>query len=298
MTTRALISGAWLGLLALWSVPALAQGERPLRGAAIQIKELRLDADARSTDVRGLALEFRYRVGRVETDKALFLVARLTDERGRRVASAVDDWSFRDRDMNLHGKTQLLTVPRYSWHRGTIFVPFYAMKLAPGPHRLSLSFEGVSDVRACKSGGQPDRIEVIGAEGAAVDLVKPPYRMVRMMVRRIEVVEKNTDAVFASRLSRPDLAWRAFFQLDLHKGKVHSSSTRDNSFRGAWNQYTEPFPFSEGDRLTLTVIDRDVMSHDLLGRFRLTLDQLTREGGLTLDGGSVTELVLGPSKVR
>lgn len=301
MMTRAIQRRHWLGALAFlalstWLAPAQAE-DAPLRGAAIQLKELRIDAEARSTDVRGVSVDFQYRVGRVSADKALFLIAHFADERGHKVVSAVSDWAFRDQQMDLHGKTQLLTVPRYSWQHASLFVPFYAMKLAPGPHRLTLSFEGVSPAQSCKSGGQSRRIEVQGGQGAAVELVKPPFKMVQLLVQRVEVVEESTDPPIPPRKARPDLAWKAFFQLDLHKGKVHSSETYDDRFVGTWKLYSTPFPFSEGDKLTLTVIDRDLLSHDLLGSFSLSLDDLIRAGRTPLSGGSVKRLILGPTKI-
>lgn len=290
-----------LVLVTCASASAAGQEEPPPLGrAAIQIDRVEVDPAARSGDVRGVSVSFRYRVGRVDTDKALFLLAFFDEVRGLRVKSAVSDWAYRDRRMNLHGKTQLLTVPRFTWHEGSLFVPFYAMKLAPGPHRFALSFEGVSDTRACQTGGRPQKLEVRGGRDVVVDTVKPPYKMVQLLVSRVHVVEKATDALFPSRRARPDLAWKAFFQIELHKGIVHSSPTRDDSYTGAWTVYTDPFPFSEGDQLTLDIIDRDVLSHDLLGRFGFSLEDLTSRGDKTLPlhRDAVTSLVLGPMKIR
>lgn len=272
----------------------------PIGGAAIQVDRVQVDPDSRSGDVRGISVSFRYRVGRVDTENALFLLAFFDEVRGLRVKSAVDDWTYRDRRMNLHGKTQLITVPRHTWREGSVFVPFYAMKLAPGRHSLALSFEGVSDVRACQSGGRPSRLEVRGGRGVVIDVVKPPFRTVQLLVRRVNVVEKATDTAFSARRARPDLAWKAFFQIELNKGIVHSSATRDDCYSGTWSQYTDPFPFSEGDRLTLDVIDRDLMSHDLLGHFTFTLEDLVGRAATTppLADGAVTSLLLAPAKLR
>lgn len=274
--------------------------DSPIRGADIQLKSIEIDADSRNRDVRGITISFRYRVGRVDTDKALFLLAFLDEGHGQLVKSTVEDWAFRDKLMNLHGKTQLLTVPRYTWQEGSLFVPFYAIKLPEGRHRLTLDFAGVTKTQSCTSGRRPQKLEVIGGEDAHVEFVKPPHKMVKLAVKRVEVVEKATDGLGATRRGRPDLAWKAFFQLGLHKGKVHSSKTRDDSYVGTWERRSGPFPFSEGDKLTVTIIDRDVLSHDLMGSFNFTLDELigATRSAEPLSGGAVERLVLGNVEIR
>ncbi len=272
----------------------------PIRGADIQLKAIKVDPDSRDTDVRGITISFQYRVGRVDTDKALFLLAFLDEGYDEHVKSTVEDWAFRDKQMNLHGKTQLLTVPRFTWQRGSLFVPFYAIKLPAGRHRLTIDFSAVSDTRSCTSGRRPQKLKVIGGEDVHIEFVKPPHKMVQIVVRRVEVVEKATDGLGATRRGRPDLAWKAFFQLGLHKGKVHSSKTRDDSYVGTWTRKSDPFPFSEGDKLTLSIIDRDVLSHDLLGSYTFTPDELIEapRSARPLKNGAVERLELGAILVR
>ena len=84
---------------------------------------------------------------------------------------------------------------------------------------------------------------------------------------------------------------------------MHSSSTHDDTYSASWKRYSPPFPFSQGDRLTIAVLDQDVMSHDRLGSVSLTLEDLQKHGGgaaplAASSKGSITSLVFGALKLR
>lgn len=275
-------------------------------GAAVEIDELRLDPDARLEDALGLSIAFRYRVGTVEADKALYLVARL-GEGGARVKALVESASLRDRnDGSLHGKRQLVTVPRGTWREASTFVPFYAMKLSAGQHRLDVKLEAVSSPGSCKTGERPHLIPIVGDESAQVAITKPPYKMIELLVRRIRVDDLAADASIWPWRARPDLRWRLRIQAGAG-GVMHSSEVRDDVREATWTKHSRPFPLSQGDLLTISALDRDVMGHDELGRVKVSLDELLALGQSThlqgrLDGGAggpkVLDLELGPVKAR
>lgn len=277
-----------------------SQEQAPYLGAAIEVQGLVVDSDTRAGDARGLKLSFRYRVGRVASDNALHIVGYFTSKRGQKVRALVEDKAYRDRDGFLHGKEQLLTVPRNVWKQGSLFIPFYAMDLAEGRHALSLHFTALSDTGSCKAGRPPRAVKVIGQTSVALELTKPPFKLVQMLVRHVTVAEEPTDvSLFRPRKRRPDLTWRLQFR-DGQEGVIHSSKVRDDTYDARWTQYTSEFPFSRGDRLTLTVLDEDVMSHDQLGSIKLTLDQLLEHGksSTPLKVGTSSKVTLGQVKIR
>jgi hypothetical protein len=269
-------------------------------GAAVEVGELTIDSNSRLVDARGIKVAFRYRVGRVAGDKALHLVAHVANESGHKVRALVQDKAYRDRDGFLHGKSQLLAVPRNTWRQGSLFVPFYAMYLGAGRHRLSLQMSALSDTGSCTSGRPPRAIKVIGQTSASMDLTKPPYKLVQVLVRHVTVAEEPTDfSLFRPRKRRPDLMWRIHITTD-HDGVIHRSDVRDDTYDARWYHYAPEFPLSQGDRLTLSVLDEDVTSDDNLGSIKLTLDQLLEHVGRTspLKVGSSTNALLGQVKVR
>jgi hypothetical protein len=266
---------------------------------SIEIRRLTVDGDARLEDVRGVGIGLEYRVGSVEVDKALFLVARVSVG-GRKVGSLVSNVAYRDgNDGSLHSKKQLVTVPRRAWRQTSLFVPFYAMKLAAGPHELGVDLEAVSDPGQCKTGERPEIVRIVGERSAAVSITKPPYELVQILVRRVDVAEEAADSSIWPWRTRPDLAWRARLQAGAG-GVLFTSEVRDDTYSASWSQYSPEFPLSQGDRLTLSVIDRDVMGHDTLGSVKLTLDDVLGrgEGATSLSAGKVSSIVLGRVKVR
>lgn len=280
---------------------ASARGEQSERiGTGMEVRQLQVEPDLRFEDARGIKLSFRYRVGRVAANKALFMVARVTTAGDQKIRSLVESAVYRDRDGFVHGKKQLVTVPRFTWREETIFIPYYTMKLPPGRQGVKVQLEAVSDAGSCKTGELPEKVAILGEDRAQVTIDKPEYKMIQLLVRRIAVKHLATDAALILRYKRrPDLQWRARFRAGAG-GVVHNSDTRDNVWQGRWRQYTDPFPFSRGDRLTLTVFDEDFMGDDEMGRFSLTLEEIEQLGSrpAPLSAGRVVALELAPVKVR
>lgn len=296
------------GALALALAAALpagrARGEEPVTlGSAVELRDVAVDPDRRVGDVRGLGIDVRYRVGRVGAGSALFLVAHLETDGGRRVASLVKAAAVRDRDGLLHGKAQLLTVPRGTWRAASLFVPFFAMDLDAGPHRLALRFSALAATGACQAGRPPQRVKLLGETRVAAAFTRPRFARVRLLVRRIEVAPRATDVGLAgARRGRPDLRWQLGYRTTVVAapgqpgGEVvlYESEVRDNTFVGAWAEPSQPVPVSEGDRLTLEVVDRDLARDDRLGRVELSLDELLRPGPPpALADGAVRSIELG-----
>lgn len=292
-------------LAVAWRGARAEAGDEP-RGAAVEIRDLRLDPDARLEDARGLSIALRYRVGAVEADEALYLVARL-GEGGARVKALVESASLRDRsDGSLHAKRQLVTVPRGAWREASMFVPFYAMELAPGPHRLGVKLEAVRAPGSCKTGERPRLVPILGQGAAEVSITKPPYKMIQVLVRRVAVDDRAADASIWPWRARPDLRWRLRVQAGAG-GVMYSSEVRDDVRVATWTKHSRPFPLSQGDLLTISVLDQDVMGHDDLGHVKVSLDELLALGPAThlearvegeAAGPKVLDLELGPVTAR
>lgn len=294
---------AWLAILGTATVEGgvarAESGGMDTRGA-VEVRHLKIDTDHRLEDVRGLHIGLRYRVGAVEVEKALFLVARVFTSGGAKVKTLAKSAAFRDRnDGALHGKKQLTTVPRGAWRETSIFIPFYAMKLTPGVHKLGLRFEAVSDPGKCKFGERPRLVRIIGDNQTNVELTKPPYKLIQVLVSSTKVVEEAADVSLWPWRARPDLKWRLRFRAGAG-GVMHNSKVRDDTYSASWNQYSPEFPFSQGDLLSLSILDQDVMSHDELGILKLSLDDLIklRSHPHPLKAGKISSLVLGSIKLR
>jgi hypothetical protein len=297
------------GVLALALAAALlegrARGEDEVRlGSAVELRDVSVDPDRRVGDVRGLGVDVRYRVGRVGVDSALFLVAHLEGEGGRRVASLVKSAAVRDRDGLLHGKAQLLTVPRNTWRAASLFVPFFAMDLGAGPQRLTLRFSALANTGACQAGRPPQRVKLLGETSVAAAFTRPPFARVKLLARRVEVAPEATDLGFpGSRRRRPDLRWRLGYRTAAGAGPagevvLYESEVRDDTFAGAWAEPSPPVPVSQGDRLTLSVVDRDLARDDRLGQVELSLDDLLGpRPPPALASGALRAVELGPVEV-
>ncbi len=297
LTVWWLLSGL-LGASLLVAAPTRAEQVRYL-GAAIEVRDATIEPNSSLGGARGLTVSFRYRVGRITMDKALYLVAHFSTAQGKKVGALVRNKAFRDREGSLHGKTQLVTVPRNSWRKASLFVPFYAMKLAAGEHHLSVHLSALSDTGACKSGRPPRPVKVIGEARAKVSMTKPPYKFIELLVRQVQVATEATDvSLFRARKARPDLQWRVGFA-ESAGGILHTSKTRDDTYLANWTEYTTPFPLSEGDRVTISVLDRDVVSHDHLGSVTVSLKELVQRGpsSAPLKNSNVHRLILGSVKV-
>lgn len=301
---RSCTTGVLVVALAAALLEGRARGEEagPL-GSAVELRDVAVDPDRRVGDVRGLGVDVRYRVGRVGVDSALFLVAHLEAEGGRRVASLVKSAAVRDRDGLLHGKAQLLTVPRNAWREASLFVPFFAMDLAAGPQELALRFSALANTGACQSGRPPQRVKLLGETRVAAVFTKPAFARVRLLARRIEVAPEATDVGLpGARGGRPDLRWRLGYRTaGLGPGGevvLHESPVRSDTFIGAWAEPSPPVPVSQGDRLTLAVVDRDLARDDRLGEVALSLDELLGPGPPpALADGAVRAVELGPVEV-
>jgi len=271
-------------------------------GAAVEVRELKAATDQRRGGVLGVELAFRYRVGRVPTDRALYLVAHLATVEGSKVRALGPGKAYRDRDGSFHGKQQLLTVPRNTWKRSKLFMPYHAMALGAGPHRLSLELSALGDTGSCKAGRPPRMVKVIGDTRAPLSLTKPPYKLAQLLVSAVSVVEEPTDVtIFRSRRSRPDLTWRVRIGTGTDE-VVFTSDVRDNTYKGRWSSYTPEFPCSRGDAIVVDILDEDVMGHDQLGRLELGLDELLElgsdRGKTTRRAGKAEKIVFGELKVR
>jgi hypothetical protein len=284
------------------------------RDAAVEIDSLKVQVPARQGDSLGLALSFRYRVGRVDGEKPLFLGVTFnhrasgggdhvaTPNRGKgaahggaegathKVAAATTIDDFRDRDGLLHAKTQLLAIPRNRWREGSLFVPFFAMKLRPGAHQLTAQLSARSDAGACKAGSTPEPIRVLGDSSLNVAFTKPAAQTVRLKVTRAELPPTATD-IGPGQRSRPDIQWRLIIRGE-SAHLLHVSVPLRDRFAGHWSRPTPPFVWSQGDHPTLVVMDHDVVRHDLLGQVSLHYSLLKRlhAGPVELSGPGLPRL--------
>jgi hypothetical protein len=255
------------------------------------------DPNRRQGDVHGVLISFSYRAHLVGDDPAVVLEVRLRGAKGRPVRAAVASPALRDRSGHLRVTVSLEVSAGEGQSLAQAFVPFYAMDLDPGPHRLDL---GLKALGLTQAGLEQRPVEVRGGKAVAVTITKPPFRMAQLGVRRVEVEPDAYDAALARpRKARPDLAWRLSYK-GMLPGVVFTSRTQSDRYEATWQQQAPPFPFCEGDVLTLQILDADFVDHDVIASFPFTLEQLGQAGVADepLRRGKVRILELTPVTLR
>jgi hypothetical protein len=279
----------------------MAQGEPSLLPPeSINLRNISVRGRAKSGQVSGVEVSFQYAIKGGSDRADTYLIGRLIGPTG---VSLKANPVFRQLSDEGGALVSQRRLDSRSWglsKRGSFFFPYFAMDLPPGEHQAKVAFEGQVELQLGKT-RLPVPLE--GAIAQDVRFTKPPAKMVRLGVRRIEVAEGSYDTVIFARRSRarPDLAWYALFDLGrgVFGGTIHTSPSVQDSYRAAWDQATPTFPLSEGDRLTINVMDIDVAKNDLIARFDFSLDELEKAAaGQPLSSGRVLAFELGTVEVR
>lgn len=285
----------WGGLYDSVAQPAAA----PTGPVTVEVEEIIVNPDERLEDVRGLSIRLKCKTTGGGSDKSVALDARLSTTKGLPVSATVRRPMAYDGAGNVGFAQPFIVAGEGRSTSMPVFVPFFVMDLPPGPQQLrvhvkasgGVSSQVASVVIPTKVEGQVDRV---------IDFVKPPVRMVQVTVASVQVQADAYDASFLrSHKARPDLMWEAHFG-QRYIGRVHRSRIQNDTYIAAWQRGTGTFPFSEGDRLTISVFDADVASDDLIGAFSFSLEELERQArqNVPLSRGKVQQLLFGSIQVR
>jgi len=276
-------------------LPATVGGEdgdaaAEARHEAIEIDDLAIDPSALEDDLRGFRVGFRYRWTTGDPAALATVNIRFATTGGRPIRAAVDEMEYRDHGGRLRAQTEVTgNVSR--WIANEVFIPFYVVDLPAGQHQVTALIE----IEAESGTGQGREPTVVRSGGDAVAVIdKPPVTMVRVLVPRIEVSRGVYDPVILRpHKAAPELTW----SLRLGRGAghvVHQARFHWDTYEAEWDQPTPPFPWSEGDGMTVSVIDVDTLLSDVLGTFSFSYEDLCRRAAerVPLSRGRVSHLSL------
>ncbi len=256
----------------------------------ILVKNLTSKSDVRLRDVRGVEISFEYKIEGGSKRIDYYISSRLRGDDGAFVRTRSKAKMFSDTEGVVRSKAALDENNIGQWASAEIFFPFFSLDLQPGAHSTTAVFEGqyLLEIK-----GRPRLVKLVGSEPLAVDFVQPPFKNVTLKVNRIEVAEGSYDFTFGAkgRKRLPDLAWSLSYAARYH-AEIYRSSTARDTYTISWHETQRPFVFSDGDRLTLTVLDQDVASPDVIGRFTFSLEELQAavKAGQPLKRGKVVSL--------
>jgi hypothetical protein len=264
----------------------------------VEVTRIEVNPDRRLPDVRGVGIEVVYQLKAAAADEGVGFHVRVSDSKGQRLRATIEETFTTDGGFV---RPQPI-APSYGQATSStaLFVPYFLIDLPPGENQVKVTVEGAD--RFARGGGAPPPgpVKLSGVLEQTATIVKPPFRMVRLAVASVQVEPGGYDAaLFRPRKAMPDLMWEARFG-PRFMGRVYASRARDDTCAAAWDRGPAPFPFSEGDVLTLSVYDQDVASDDLLAEIPFTEDQLRAQArqNTPLARGKVLQLVLGLVDVR
>lgn len=267
----------------------------------VVVRDVRANPRAKNGDVYGVEVSFLSHVSGGSDGAKISLAGWLLRPDGSPVRTNGHFPRLRSREGGLQVRSRLRSFGGGSWRRTSLFFPYFAMDLAPGEQRAKVAVEATAEVEL---GATPREIRLEGFTPPEIRFRKPPAKTIRLGVSRIEVAEGRYDTVLLARRTRrrPDLAWVVHFRErpGIWSFEVFRSNTVQDSYSALWDLTTPPFPLSEGDRVSLTVLDIDVAKNDNIARFSFSLEDLQKAAASRqpLSRGRVHKLELGTVEVR
>ena len=252
-----------------------ATPQEPAGPVDVEVTSIAIDVHRLQEGVHGVAVVVRCRAKGGTRERGVGLDARLETAQGLPVPAKVrNSYSM---GFSYDGTmVRPLYVPSEGSSVVTAFLPFYAMDLPAGPQKLHVKISA-REAPANPYEPPPPEVKVLGQTESDVSFVKPPVKTVEIDVSQIEVQRDAYDAsLLRARKARPDLMWELHFG-PRFTGTVFRSRARDDAYSATWSAGSGPFTFSEGDRLTLSVLDEDVANDDLIASFSYSLDELARQ---------------------
>lgn len=275
--------------------------------------------------VFGAVVGFALRSYGLSAKRPVTTTLTVEDPQGRPVLAAKELLAFRGPGgaVIVRAQRQVMGMTETS-----LFVPYYALQLPPGPHLLRFRISA-----APAGAGRSPRSETGGGTADAI-IQMPVVKSLRLGVRSAEVGRfHGAGGVIASALTvgastllvspgdKPDLFWT----VEYGGRGLYRSPVRYKRKQAEWTAPSDWVRMAAGDRLRIHVYDRRVASdaarffsgmvttgmflHPMpvrsygveeMGVFDVSVDQLLRAGdGLgPLKNGSITRLLLAPPQVR
>jgi hypothetical protein len=249
-------------------------------GEGVELRGLRVESGAKVQDLTGLSVSFEYRMPGADFDETGWLAGRLElSQKGRKslwVKAALSNAWYRDSRGRARVKARLQADSNDEWQASSLFFPFCDMDLPPGDHRVRIDLKA----RRVPEFGRPiDSTPLLAEPLEPVAFAKPGATKLRVGVRSAKVPEGDHEGMtMDERQQRPDLSWSVELRGD-RTIKLFTSPEVSDRFAASWTVDSPPFVASEGDLVTIRVVDRDIVLHDEMMLFRLTAKQLVKATG-------------------
>ena len=255
----------------------------------VVVDHVRIDSRCLMDGVWGVRVSFSHRWSGLPEGATGTIAVRFATADGRPLRTTVESPALRDRQGHL--RLEASSSTEGGAMLSDLFVPFYAIDLPAGAHQIVPTFEAE---RTDGLRGRVDHPLRIDDALPPFTIVKPPTREINVLVTRVEVAPGQYDAaLFRLYKARPDLYWRVRFG-SRPGSVVHASRIHNDTYNTEWNRATSTITWSEGDQISIDVLDADVTLDDLLASFTFTYEQLLMayERGRPLSRGAVRHLSL------
>lgn len=264
-------------------------------GVGVELRGVRVEADAKRGNLRGLAVSFEYRMPGADFDETGWLAGRLElGQKGRKnpwVKATLSHPWYRDSRGRARVKARLQANSNEEWQPAELFFPFCGMDLPAGEHEVRVDIKA----RRVPEFARPiDSTPLLAEPLAPVALSKPDSTKLRVGVRSAVVPVKSDYEGMTMHEGQkgPDLRWILELQGD-RTIKLFASPEVTDRFHASWTVASPPFFMSEGDLATLRVVDTDLAADDEVMRFQLSAAQLREtSGALEASPGSRIELMV------
>jgi hypothetical protein len=256
--------------------------ERPLAQGTIAFDAIRVDELHADLGLTGLAVRFERTVGAMPQALPMTFVVELFDER---------DAPIRGLSGSADGPIGKKTGDQAVSSNGVVvFIPYLAMDLAPGPHRLH------GRVRAEVAGPDGTR-ELPAATPATFDFAftMPEIVSVRVGVREAVAARGVWDAAhrplveglkglrvdeIPTHYDRPDLRFHVVYSTSrdgqMFEGR-YTSPARDDAFEARWTELSQPFLAAPRDTFLVCIEDEDTVTPaEEVGCVTLTAESLKK----------------------
>lgn len=262
----------------------------------VQIMAATPAPNVRHRGVGGVEVPFLAKAFEASARNTIYIDAHVKTSAGKAVRAAVDNSAIADERGLLRVATQISSISRKG-RNSSLFIPFWAMKLPPGAHDLTIELSARMKTGVSSRTSSETPLETRGKNVIQTRIQKPPTKSLQVLVSEVVASPFAADASFLRpRKARPDLFWRLLFD----KVSVYSSPVCTDCRRATWKRHSPVVHLSEGDLVTISVLDRDVAKNDSLGSFVFTLETLQNIAGskTPLALHHVDSMVFGPVKVR
>ncbi len=262
----------------------------------VQVMAAPPEPGVRHRGIGGIRISFLAKAFETTARNTISVDAHVKTSDGKAVRAAVDSRAVSDGQGRLRVSTQISSIALRQ-RKSELFIPFWAMKLPPGAHDLTIELTARMKSNTTSARPSETPIEVRGKSVVGTRIQKPPTRSVQVLVSQVVASPIAADASFLRpRKARPDLFWRLLFD----RVSVYSSPVCTDCRQAKWKRYSPVVQVSEGDLITVSILDRDVAKNDRLGSFVFTLETLQNiaSSKVPLALSDVDSLLLGPVKLR